>query len=370
MPSSSIDALFQPFALGSLALKSRIVMAPMTRSFSPDGVPGPEVAAYYRRRAEGGAGLIVSEGTVVDRPASRNEPTIPVFHGEPALRGWKQVVDEVHAAGGKMGPQIWHVGSVKSSRTGWEPSGIESPSGLSAPGRPRGSVMTEESIADTIDAFARAASSAKALGFDLVEIHAAHGYLIDQFFWGATNLRGDRYGGPPITDRTRFAVELLRAVRREVGPSFPIAIRLSQWKPQDYAARLVETPEEMTSWLAPMVEAGADILHCSQRRFWEPEFPELDGEQGLNFAGWAKKLTGCPTITVGSVGLSTDFMGAFSGKGSQPAGLSNLVRRLERGEFDLVAVGRAFLSDPSWANKLRRGEPLSGFDPADLTELR
>lgn len=367
---SLLNTLFEPFSLKSLVLKNRIVMSPMTRSFSPDGVPGSNVAAYYRRRAEGGVGLILSEGTVVDRPAARNEPNIPFFHGDAALAGWKNVIDGVHDAGGLMGPQIWHVGSVKSPLTDWEPeSGIESPSGLVAPGQPRGEVMSDAAIADTIDAFARAAAAAQRLGFDVVEIHGAHGYLIDQFFWGATNLRTDRYGGATIRERARFATEVVRAVRQAVGPDFPIILRVSQWKQQDYGVRLADTPDAMADWLAPLVEAGVDVLHCSQRRFWEPEFPEIDGGEGLNFAGWAKKLTGATTITVGSVGLSGDFMSAFAGEASQPASLTNLVHRLEHGEFDLVAVGRALLSDPIWVQKLGSGKPLKGFNPADMAEL-
>src|SRR5690606_31237595 len=118
-------------------------------------------------------------------------------------------------------------------------------------------------------------------------------------------------------------------------------LRVSQWKQQDFAARLATTPDEMTDWLGPLVDAGVDIIHASQRRFWEPEFPELDGENGLNFAGWVKKLTGAATISVGSVGLSGDFMTAFAGEGAPTAGLEELVSRMERGEFDLIAVGRA-----------------------------
>ncbi len=127
----------------------------------------------------------------------------------------------------------------------------------------------------------------------------------------------------------------------------------------------------MADWLTPLVEAGVDVLHCSQRRFWEPEFPEVDGEAGLNFAGWAKKLTGAATISVGSVGLSGDFMGAFAGESSKPASLDNLVHRMEREEFDLIAVGRAILSDPRWVTKVRMGdsEGLGDFSAAALGEL-
>lgn len=117
------EALFQPFTVKSLTLPNRIVMAPMTRYYSPGGVPGENVAAYYRRRAEGEVGLILSEGTAIDRPAAKNEPDIPDFHGEAALAGWQRVIREVHAAGGKMGPQLWHVGGTDSVRSEWVPEG-------------------------------------------------------------------------------------------------------------------------------------------------------------------------------------------------------------------------------------------------------
>jgi len=281
------------------------------------------------------------------------------------------VIDAVHGAGGKMGPQIWHTGSTKSAG-GWEPeSPVESPSGLLAPGAPRGETMTDEAIADTVAAFASASADAKRLGFDLVELHGAHGYLIDQFFWGGTNERGDRYGGASIKERARFAGEVIAAVRAAVGPDYPLALRVSQWKQQDFAARLAETPQLLEDWLQPLVEAGVDILHCSQRRFWEPEFPEIDGEEGLNFAGWAKKLTGATTISVGSVGLSGEFIAAFGGEASTSTGLEKLVKRMERDEFDLIAVGRALISDPNWAEKIRTGDTgsLKGFDRSALGEL-
>jgi len=366
---TATDVMFRPFALKGLTLANRIVMAPMTRAMAEGGVPGAKQADYYRRRAEGGVGLILSEGTVIDRPASRNLPGIPFFHG-PALAGWQGVIDAVHAAGGKMGPQIWHTGSTRAGK--WQPEApVESPSGLVGPDDPRGVAMSEEDIADTIAAFARAAADAKRLGFDVVELHGAHGYLIDQFFWPGTNLRTDRWGGATIRDRARFAAEIIRATRAAIGPDFPLILRVSQWKQQDYAAKLANSPAEMTDWLLPLVEAGVDILHASQRRFWEPEFPEIDGEEGLNFAGWAKKLTGAATISVGSVGLSGEFLAAFGGAGSQATPLDRLVARMERDEFDLIAVGRALISDPAWVRHVREGasDRLRGFDAADLGQL-
>jgi 2,4-dienoyl-CoA reductase-like NADH-dependent reductase (Old Yellow Enzyme family) len=368
---TDVSALFEPFRIKSLSLKNRIVMAPMTRSRAPGGVPGEANAAYYRRRAENEVGFILSEGTVIDRPAARNEAGVPFFHGEKALAGWRRVVEDVHAAGGKIAPQLWHVGSAPG-QSGWTPAApVESPSGLLGPGQPRGVAMSEEDIADTVAAFGRAAADARRIGFDAVELHGAHGYLIDQFFWDGTNAREDRYGGASVKARARFAAEVVAAVRAAVGPDFPLSLRVSQWKQQDYHARLAATPEAMTDWLAPLVEAGVDLLHCSQRRFWEPEFPEIDGTAGLNFAGWAKKLTGAATISVGSVGLSGDMIGVFKGESSEPTDLDRLVARMERGEFDLIAVGRALLADPAWARKVHNADlaALKGFQSSALAEL-
>ncbi len=368
---SNTDILFKPFKLKSLELPNRIVMAPMTRTKAENGIPGAANAEYYRKRAEGGVGLILSEGTVVNRPASRNDPGIPFFHGDDAIAGWANVAKAVHGAGGKMGPQLWHTGSTRAF-TEWEPDApVESPSGLLGPNEPRGNTMTDADIADTIAAFAKAALDAKNAGFDTFEIHGAHGYLIDQFFWSGTNLRTDRFGGKTIKERSTFAREVVAAMRAAVGEDFPIILRVSQWKQQDFTARLATTPDEMTDWLGPLVDAGVDIIHASQRRFWEPEFPELDGEKGLNFAGWAKKLTGAATISVGSVGLSSDFIGAFSGEASEKSDLDDLVERMERNEFDLIAVGRALISDAGWTNKVAKGafDQLEDFNAAALAEL-
>ena len=140
-------------------------------------------------------------------------------------------------------------------------------------------------------------------------------------------------------------------MRRAVSPDFPIAFRFSQFKQQDYSVRLAEGPLALEAWLGPLAAAGVDIFHASQRRFWEPEFA---GSQ-LNLAGWAREVTGKAAITVGSVGLSGEFLGNWTGEVSEPASLDALMERLERGEFDLVAVGRALLNDPEWAEKIAAG---------------
>jgi 2,4-dienoyl-CoA reductase-like NADH-dependent reductase (Old Yellow Enzyme family) len=358
---ANVDALFQPFVSEKLTLSNRIVMAPMTRSFSPGGVPGTDVAAYYARRAEGQVGLIVTEGTVIDRPGAANDPAVPLFHGEAALEGWARVVEAVHAKGGKIAPQIWHVGSAINPQNRDE-TYAESPSGLYKPGRPFGQEMSLAGIEAAIAGYARAAGDARRLGFDAVELHGAHGYLIDQFQWAGTNQRSDIWG----QDRSRFAREVVAAVRAAIGPDFPLILRLSQWKQQDYETKLAATPQALSDWLQPLSEAGVDIFHCSQRRFWEPEFDGSD----LNFAGWARKVTGKPTITVGSVGLSGEFIAGFGGESSQPTPIDGLVDRLEAGEFDLVAVGRALIVDADWAAKIRAGRDVfTPFDRAALMTL-
>lgn len=349
---SSATALFRPFHIHGLTLENRIVMAPMTRSFSPGGVPGPDVAAYYRRRAENGVGLILTEGTAIAHPAAISDPKVPRFYGEDALAGWARVLDEVHAAGGRIMPQLWHVGMMRKPGDLPNPEAPPvGPSGIAVPAGKLTEPLTESEIGGLIEAYAQGAADARRLGFDGVELHGAHGYLIDQFFWEVTNQRTDQYGGD-LEARTRFAVEAVRACRRAAGPDFPILLRFSQWKIADFAARLAPTPETLERFLAPLADAGVDIFHCSTRRFWEPEFPGSD----LNLAGWTKKLTGKPVITVGSVGLDNDLMTVFrEGKGASTTGLEAIIRMIERDEVDLVAVGRALLTDPAWAAKIRDG---------------
>ncbi|HEY2844171.1 MAG TPA: NADH:flavin oxidoreductase [Bryobacteraceae bacterium] len=357
--SRSVQALFEPFTIQGVTLSNRIVMAPMTRSHSPGGVPGEDVAAYYKRRADGGVGLIVTEGTYPPHPAAGFDPNVPHLYGQAALQGWRRVVDQVHAAGGRIFSQIWHVGL--------QVSGSPAPPGQRPMGPSGEHAMTQQDIDATIEAYAQAAQSARDVGFDGIELHAAHGYLIDQFFWQKTNQRSDGYGGD-LVGRTRFAVEVIRAIRARVGPDFPLVLRFSQWKIVDFEAKLVTTPDELQQFLNPLSEAGVDVFHCSTRTFWKPEF---EGSN-LNLAGWTKKLTGKPAITVGSVTLGSDLMTSFSApEAVLVTGLDDLLDRLERGEFDLVAVGRALIANPEWPAKIKAGAlaELLPFDRGALASL-
>src|SRR5690606_36992538 len=153
MGQRGTQVLFEPIRIKNLALKSRIVMAPMTRSFATDGIIGDEHVDYYRRRAEADIGLVITEGVGIARPSARNEPGVPEFHGN-ALPGWRRVADAVNAVGGAIAPQLWHVGAVRA-RNGWQADvPMESPSGLFSAERAEGRAMGDADIADTIAAFA------------------------------------------------------------------------------------------------------------------------------------------------------------------------------------------------------------------------
>ena len=244
-------------------------MAPMTRAMSPGSVPGENVARYYKRRAEGGVGLIITEGAFIPHPSAGHDHNAPRIYCDEALSGWRRVVEQVHDAGARIFAQLWHVGLVRkplvdgvrllyenrpTSGDRFSPSGIIGGNGLPLEhvGRP----ATLEEIRGAIEAYGAAAHTAKALGFDGVEIHGAHGYLIDQFLWDQTNQREDEYRGD-IGRRTRFATEVIQEVRANVGSDYPVAIRLSTWKQQDYSARLAANPEEWAAIVRPLAGAGS-----------------------------------------------------------------------------------------------------------------
>ncbi len=369
LTTRAAQALARPFTLGSAELPNRIVMAPMTRMFSPGGVAGEDVAAYYARRAAAGTGLIITEGTYVDHPSAGFSGDIPRFHGEQQLAGWSRVVRDVHAAGGKIMPQLWHVGIQRQAGAQPFPEApVVGPSGIGLDGSTgAGDALTLADIDDLIRAFADAAREAERIGFDGIELHGAHGYLIDEFLWERTNRRTDSFGGDPIS-RTKFAADIVTAVREQVSADFPVVLRFSQWKSDNYDAKLAETPEQLQAVLNPLAEAGVDAFHASGRRYWEPEFADSE----LNIAGWTKKLTGKPVITVGSVGLDNVFTPeSLSGSSAGVASVEGLLERMERDEFDLVAVGRALLADPEWAEKVLqdRGTDLIPFSKPAVQTL-
>jgi 2,4-dienoyl-CoA reductase-like NADH-dependent reductase (Old Yellow Enzyme family) len=222
-------------------------------------------------------------------------------------------------------------------------------------------------IRAVIDAYGAAAANAQSVGFDGVEIHAAHGYLIDQFFWEKTNRRTDQYGGSLVA-RTRFGADVVTEIRARVGKAFPVALRFSQFKIEDYDARLVNTAAELERFLAPLADAGVDVFHASARRFWDAAFTG----SSLTLAGWTRKLTGRSTIAVGSVSLGTDMMTSFgTDDPSGMDGIDSLLDCMERGEFDMIAIGRALITNPEWPRIVQSGHPdrLQPFRRAALATL-
>ena len=356
--------LFTPFTLNRLTLPNRWVMPAMQRGMCSAGKPSAELAAYYRRRAEGGVGLIIGESAAVDHPSATVQPTSA--HINAATRnGWARCVSEVGEAGGAMLLQLWHEGALRTDGQAL------SPSGLAHPGRESGRAATLGELAEIREGFVRSARIAQEIGAAGIEVHAAHGYFLDQFLWHGTNVRDDGYGGPDVAHRARFPAEIVAAIRAACGPDFVISLRFSQWKEADYGARVAQTAQDLAVMAAMFREAGVDALHCSNRRFWEGEW---DGDR-RNLAGWTKQVSGLPTITVGSVGLDTDVMTVFM-EGVDPGArvaeaIEELEERLSAGEFDLVAVGRALIGDPDFVKKVEQRDYASirTFSRSDLGKL-
>jgi 2,4-dienoyl-CoA reductase-like NADH-dependent reductase (Old Yellow Enzyme family) len=376
----SVEPLFSPFTVKSLIVSNRFMMGPMTRSFSPEGIPGPDVAAYYERRAQADVGLIITEGVGVDHPAALgssgiDEVEIPVLYGVEALQGWRAIVDKVHAAGSRIMPQLWHQGVMRIPGTGRHPDAASSrPSGIWGTLDRRSSMpsdyvakvaeptqpMSEGEIADIIDAFARSAANAAKVGFDGIALHGGHGYLLDTFLWAGTNRRTDSWGGDHV-GRTRFVVEIVKAIRREIGSDLPIMYRYSQWKQQDFDALLATTPGELGEVLQPLCDAGVDIFDVSTRHLSKPAF----AGSGKTLAGWTKHVTGLPTVAVGGAGLRKDIYDSHR-SGSEADNLDKVMTVFNRGEFDLIAVARALMTDPQFVLKVRNGQESKPFNPEIL----
>lgn len=372
-PIPAVASLFEPFEIRGRTLRNRIVLPPMGIHWADDGVPTPAVAEYYARRAAGGASLLITEGTFIDHPVSAHHPGYLRMYSDESYEGWRQVVKRVHEEGGVLLPELWHCGLVwpaEDTRAGNfvydKRRGMLSPSGLIMPGERVSDPMSRKEMDEVIESFARCAARSIEVGFDGVELHGAHGFLLDQFFWEALNDRTDAYGGS-MRNRARYAAEVIEEVRRQIGPHPLISIRISQWKMQDFDAKVARTPAELADWLEPLVEAGVDVFDCSQRRYWVPEF---DGEP-LNFAGWVQKVSGKPAIAVGSVGLDIEMAESLmEGKTAVPTSIGQLIEMMDRKDFDLIAVGRSLIADPDWPKKVAGGrfDELRGFVPQVLKE--
>jgi len=351
-----LSPLFTPYRLGRLDLPNRFVLPGMQRQWCEDGTPLPKLGEYYRRCVEGGVGLVITESCAVDHTSATQVPFFTRIT-ERTADAWAAIVSEVKTAGGAILMQLWHEGAIRHEGGDGPYAAYPtlSPSGLAHGAKPNGRAATGDELEEIREAFVRSAVLARQVGVDGVEVHAAHGYLLDQFLWEETNRRADGYGGPDIRDRVRFPAEIVAAIRKALGAEVLISLRFSQWKEVNYDARVAQTPQELGVMLDALRQAGVDVFHASARRYWTPEWPGSD----LGIAGWTKSLTQAPVIAVGSVGLDIDVMENFFGqeaKATGEQGLQDLMRRFGAGEFDLISVGRGHIGDQGWVNKVREGQ--------------
>lgn len=359
MIEPDLAPLFEPLRLGPLTLRNRFAMPAMQIGLTENCGPGERAIDYLRARAEGGVGLVFSESCAPDHPSAYWQPGFCVLNADTRL-GWARMVEAIKGAGAAFMIQLWHPGSQRLPIKGFThaDSPTLSPSGLVQAGRENGRAMSAAELDDIAAAFLRAAEQAKALGADGIELHGAHGYLLDQFLWAETNQREDGFGGEGVDERARFPLALVSAIRAACGPHFAISLRFSQFKEVDYGAKVFASPAELERFGQLAKAAGVDVLNVSSRRFTRPEWPELEPELGI--AGWARRLSGLPVMTTGSVGLTSDVFADLFDKqdpGLRLVGdLAELARRMDLGEFDLVGVGRMHIANPDFVARIAAGE--------------
>lgn len=371
MDATELAPLFRPLTLRGVTLRNRFVMPAMQRGFMDDGAPTPQMVDYLRRRAAGGVGLIICESTSPDHPSAYWMPMMGRI--EPAtLPAWQQVIAAIHAEGAAVFLQLWHPGAMRKVADS-HPLAVHpawSPSGLIQAGRPHGKAMTQQDLDVLKDAYVRAARDAEALGADGVELHAAHGYLMDQFLWAETNQRTDGYGGATLAARARYPAEVVAAMRAATGAGFVLSCRVSQFKEVDYGATIARDPQELAGMLALLRAAGVDLFNVSSRRWYKPEWPH-SAHPDYSIAEWARSLTDAAVMTCGSVGLNVEmFANLFDGE--EPSELSvardlaALAARVKRGSVDLVGVGRMHIANADFVARLRAGQ----FDQLALFNKR
>lgn len=342
--------ILSPFALGSLDLPNRTVVAPMTRiSADGGGVPTAQMAAHYSAFAQGGFSLIITEGTYTDLAQSQGYRDQPGIVTPAQVDGWRQVVDSVHQAGGRIFLQLMHAGAlVQDNRFTDEtiaPSVVQPAGAMAARYYGKGPFrmpreMTPDEIMAVVVSHETAAANAMEAGFDGVEIHGANGYLPVQFLTPETNTRTDKYGGS-LENRLRFHLEIMAAVVRGVAGRGLAGMRLSQSRSSDFNHKWSGGIEDARTIFTELTRAGADFLHISTHQGLGEEF-----NSGRTLAGLAQEFAGVPVIACGKLEVP-----------------ENAEQILKTGEANLVAIARGALADPFWPSKLARGEDPLPFDP-------
>ncbi|MES5043905.1 alkene reductase [Rhizobium nepotum] len=348
-----MTSLFEPAQAGDIALANRIVMAPLTRNRSPGAIPNNLNATYYEQRAT--AGLIVTEGTPISQQG-QGYADVPGLYKREAVEGWKKITNGVHSAGGKIVAQIWHVGRI--SHTSLQPHGGQpvAPSAIPAKSKtyiinddgtgtfaetsePR--ALTIDDIGLILEDYRTGARAALEAGFDGVEIHAANGYLIEQFLKSSTNQRTDDYGGS-IENRARFLLEAVDAVAEEIGAG-RTGIRLS-----------------------PVTPAN-DIFEADPQPLYNYVAEEL-GKRGLAFIHVVEGATGGPRdFKQGDKPFDyAAFKAAYRNAGGKGLWIANngydresAIEAVESGKVDAVAFGKAFIANPDLVRRFKNDAPLN-----------
>ncbi|WP_336777015.1 NADH:flavin oxidoreductase [Pantoea sp. USHLN256] len=343
--------LFQSGTLNRLVLKNRIMVAPMTRiSASVDGVPGERMRHYYQRFVRGGFGAIITEGMYIDEAWSQTYAFQAGLVNARQSAGWRAITDQVHQRGGKIIAQLMHAGAISQGNI--YRSNTLAPSALAPRGEqlsfyhghgayPLPDAIDEAQIQQVIDSFAQAAARAIGeAGFDGIEIHAANGYLLDQFFTDYTNQRSDRWGGN-IAQRLSLTLAVIAAVRQRVGNDATLGVRISQGKVNDFHHKWREGEAGARQVFALLAEAGVDYLHLTEYDALQPAF----ADSAYSLVQLARQAA--PNLTIVANGSLGDA--------------SRAAQALEQGA-DYVSIGKSALANPDWPMRIRDGAELREFD--------
>lgn len=333
----SLDKLFEPIRVGRVEFRNRIVMPAMSTNFSnTDGSVSQRQIKYYSERAKGGVGLIITEAICVESRFGKLSPTQLCIDHDKYLAGLNELVEEVKRHGARIAAQLHHAGRRAQWINGERPLApsdhLPSPAGITP------KTLSKEEISFLINCFAEGARRAKAAGFDAVEVHGAHGYLIAQFLSPYTNRRTDEYGGD-LKGRSKFAIEVVRRIKEIVGSDYPVIFRIS-------ADEFIEgglTLNETKVISAMLEDVGVDILHVSagayETRHWTSAPPSIPPGHLVPLAAEIKKTVEIPVITVGRI--------------TDPE-LANKI--IAEGKADFVAMGRALIADPFMPKKAMEGK--------------
>lgn len=346
--SDAVEPALQPFRIGPLTLRNRTVVAPMSRvSAGRGGIATRQMAEYYASFARGGFALVVTEGIYPDTEFAQGYEHQPGLATGEQQRGWQTVTDAVHEAGTPILAQLMHAGALSQCLPRTVAPSAVTPRGRKMPDYggngpfPTPQAMTREQIDTVRSGFAAAARRAWAAGFDGVEVHAANGYLLDQFITTYTNQRTDEYGEGPL-GRIRLTAEVLSDIRAAVPADFVVGVRLSQTKVNDLTYRWSGV-SEAAAYFAAVARAGVDYIHVASEGSNWYETAMLTAEESIT--GVARAVTGLPVLANGGLHVPE---------------LARAV--LTEGHADAIALGTGALANPDWPHRLRDGRAFAQFD--------